>query len=44
MFTFIARVLLCGFFLGWCALVSAADSKKPNIVFIVGDDMGYADE
>src|SRR5438093_1337181 len=22
----------------------AADTKKPNIIFIVGDDMGYADE
>src|SRR6476646_7299294 len=22
----------------------AADAKKPNILFIVGDDMGYADE
>jgi arylsulfatase A-like enzyme len=22
----------------------AADAKKPNIIFIVGDDMGYADE
>src|SRR5436305_14973510 len=24
--------------------VLAADGKKPNIVFIVGEDMGYADE
>jgi arylsulfatase A-like enzyme len=24
--------------------IDAADSKKPNIIFIVGDDMGYADE
>src|SRR6476646_10555827 len=24
--------------------VLAADGKQPNIVFIVGDDMGYADE
>jgi arylsulfatase A-like enzyme len=44
MFTPIARLFLFGFFLACCALLSAADSKKPNIVFIVGDDMGYADE
>src|SRR5438094_8337636 len=25
------------------APLCAADAKKPNIVFIVGDDMGYAD-
>src|SRR5262249_33658178 len=24
-------------------LATAADAKRPNIVFIVGDDMGYAD-
>src|SRR5947208_5712445 len=24
-------------------VASAADGKKPNILFIVGDDMGYAD-
>lgn len=27
----------------FCTGLCAADSKKPNIVFIVGDDMGYAD-
>lgn len=26
-----------------CGPASAADAKKPNILFIVGDDMGYAD-
>src|SRR3569832_1873352 len=26
-----------------CCAATAADSKKPNILFIVGDDMGYAD-
>src|SRR5436305_13578883 len=26
------------------SMVGAADAKTPNILFIVGDDMGYADE
>jgi hypothetical protein len=26
-----------------CFTVSAAETRKPNILFIVGDDMGYAD-
>jgi arylsulfatase A-like enzyme len=39
------------FLIGFCAILlavpgwfaSAADSKRPNILIIVGDDMGYAD-
>ena len=30
-------------FVSFCSLLPAADTVKPNIVFIVGDDMGYAD-
>jgi arylsulfatase A-like enzyme len=35
--------LLFAAFASFCSLLPAADAKKPNIVFIVGDDMGYAD-
>src|SRR5947207_15709843 len=38
---FVSCVLVVVFGASW---VGGADSKKPNIVFIVGDDMGYADE
>jgi arylsulfatase A-like enzyme len=38
------RLLLCVSLISFCSLLSAADTKKPNIIFIVGDDMGYADE
>jgi len=37
------RLFLFVAFVSFCSLLSAADGKKPNIVFIVGDDMGYAD-
>ncbi len=40
----IFRLLLFVSFVSSCSFLSAADSKKPNIIFIVGDDMGYADE
>ena len=31
-------------FVSFCSLLPAAALAKPNILFIVGDDMGYADE
>ena len=37
------RSLLFVAVVSFCSLLPAADGKKPNIVFIVGDDMGYAD-
>src|SRR6267142_835596 len=40
----ISRLLLFVSFVSFCSFLFAADSKKPNIIFIVGDDMGYADE
>src|SRR4051812_31591254 len=40
----ISHFLFFAAFASFCSFLSAADSKKPNIVFIVGDDMGYADE
>ena len=41
---FPTSITLCCLALGWAIPLLAADGKKPNIVFIVGDDMGYADE
>src|SRR5947207_10509346 len=40
------RVLALSTCLIWAVtgVLFAADAKKPNIIFIVGDDMGYADE
>src|SRR5262245_12706117 len=29
--------------LSWAGAASAADARKPNVLVIVGDDMGYAD-
>src|SRR5436190_13923838 len=44
MSTFISRLLLFAAFASICSFLPAADAGKPNILFIVGDDMGYADE
>src|SRR5438552_16728052 len=35
--------LLVAAFAALCSFLPAAESGKPNILFIVGDDMGYAD-
>src|SRR5688572_6137800 len=37
------RLFLFAAFASFCSILPAADTKKPNIIFIVGDDMGYAD-
>src|SRR5262245_31692473 len=44
MLTRLSSLALFVSFAFFCSLLFAADTKKPNIIFIVGDDMGYADE
>lgn len=40
---FIAVFCVCGSILSACGTFAAAANRKPNILIIVGDDMGYAD-
>jgi arylsulfatase A-like enzyme len=35
--------LLFAAFFSFCSFILTGDAKQPNILFIVGDDMGYAD-